>query len=100
MMTTPVTEVARPRGRTPWNELAGPDDWPRFMLLNDLMRYLTQHDAGRYNFVTGQRVALANPVDQAPLRYLLFLPDGETLPVQARKGLLTVKRPNRLARIV
>ena len=59
-MTTPITELERPRGRQAWNELAGPDDWPRFILVNEIMRYLTQHDAGQFNFETGQQVVLAN----------------------------------------
>ncbi len=89
-MTTPVTEPQRPRSRQAWNELAGPDDWPRFMLLNEIMRYLTQHDAGRYNFETGQSVVLANRSDQQPQRYLLFAPDGESQPVQARDEKLLI----------
>ncbi len=89
-MTTPITEPERPRGRQAWNELAGPNDWPRFILVNDLMRFLTQHDGGRYNFVTGQTVVLANPPDQAPSRYLLFTPAGEMQPVPARDGQLTI----------
>ena len=64
-MTTPITEPERPRGRQAWNELAGPDDWPRFILVNQIMRYLTQHDAGQYNFETGQSVVLANRPDRS-----------------------------------
>ena len=89
-MTTPVTEPERPRGRQAWNELAGLNDWPRFMLLNQMMRYLTQHDAGQYNFDTGQAVVLPNRSDEEPGRYLLFAPDGETQPVQARDDKLTI----------
>ncbi len=90
-MTTPITEPERPPGRLAWNELAGPNDWPRFLLLNDLMRYLTRAGAGPLDFQTGQSVVLANPSDQAPSRYLLFLPDGDTQPVQARDELLTIQ---------
>ncbi len=89
-MTTPVTEPERPRGRQAWNELAGLNDWPRFMLVNQMMRYLTQHDAGQYNFDTGQTVVLPNRSDEDPGRYLLFTPDGETQPVQARDDKLTI----------
>lgn len=91
MMTTPITEPDRPRGRQAWNELAGPSDWPRFKLVNDMTSYLTHHESNQYNFETGQSVVLANPDDQAPGRYLLFLPDGETQPVQARGGQLTIR---------
>jgi hypothetical protein len=89
-MTTPITEPERPAGRQAWNELAGFNDWPRFLLVNELMRYLAQHDAGQYNFQTGQSVTLANPDEEAPTRYQLFTPGGETLPVQTRDGRLTV----------
>jgi hypothetical protein len=89
-MTTPITELDRPAGRQAWNELAGPNDWPRFMLVNEIMQYLTQHDAGKYNYETGQDVVLANHADKDPSRYLLFTPGGETQPVQARNDTLTI----------
>ncbi len=89
-MTTPITELERPVGRQAWNELAGPDDWPRFMLVNEIVRYLTQHDAGHYNYETGQNVVLANRPDKDPARYLLFTPGGDSQPVQARDDKLTI----------
>ncbi len=89
-MTTPITEPERPAGRQAWNELAGPDDLPRFMLVNQMMVYLTQHEAGQYNFDAGQTVVLSNPSDQDPSRYLLFAPNGDTQPVQARDDKLTI----------
>jgi hypothetical protein len=89
-MTTPITEPERPRGRQAWNELAGPNDWPRFMLINDLIHYLTHVGSGQLVFQTGQSVVLANPPEQTPNRYLLFLPDGDTQPVQSRDGQLLI----------
>ncbi len=89
-MTTPITELQRPRGRQAWNELAGPDDWPRFILVNQLMQYLTQHEVGQYDFSTGQTVVLPNRSDEQPSRYLLFAPHGESQPVQARDDKLTI----------
>ncbi len=89
-MTTPITELQRPRGRQAWNELAGPDDWPRFILVNQLMQYLTQHEVGQYDFRTGQTVVLPNRSDEQPSRYLLFAPHGESQPVQARDDKLTI----------
>jgi hypothetical protein len=90
-MTTPITELERPVGRQAWNELAGPDDWPRFILVNEIMRYLTQHDAGRFNYEPGQDIVLVNRADEDPSRYLLFTPGGETQPVQARDDKLTIR---------
>jgi len=89
-MTTPITERERPAGRQAWNELAGPGDWPRFILVNEIMRYLTQHDAGRYNYTAGQDIVLVNQPDQDPSRYLLFTPGGETQPVQTRDDKVTI----------
>ncbi|MHB8863700.1 MAG: BatA domain-containing protein [Pirellulaceae bacterium] len=90
-MTTSITEVERPGQRQAWNELAGANDWPRFVLVNGIIRYLTHHDAGQYNFEAGQDVVLANPTTDAPARYLLFTPDGETQPVQARDDQVTIR---------
>ena len=89
-MTTPVTETAVSGGVRPWNELAGPDDWPRFVLVNQIMRYLTHHGLDRLNYETGARVALRNDPTRDPSRYLLFSPDGETEPVQARDGMIVI----------
>lgn len=91
MMTTPITEPERPSGRQAWNELAGSNDWPRFILVNEIMRYLTRHDQARHNFETGEHVVVADSRGQASSRYLLFMPDGETQPVHARDGRLTIK---------
>ncbi|MHB8969186.1 MAG: BatA domain-containing protein [Pirellulaceae bacterium] len=90
-MTTPITEIERPGKRQAWNELAASNDWPRAMLVNEMLRYLTQHDAGRFNFEAGQDVVLTNPADQDPARYLLFTPGGETQPVQARDDKVTIR---------
>ncbi len=90
MMTTPVTELDRPKGRQPWNELAGPDDWPRFILVNQITMFLTERGIDPFNFETGQRVVLSNPESRDPHRYVLFTPDGETQPVQARDDRLVI----------
>jgi len=90
-MTTPITELDRPAGRQAWNELAGPNDWPRFVLINEIMRYLAQHDAGHYNYETGQDIVLANHPAQDPSRYLLYSPDGQSQPVQARDDQLMIR---------
>ncbi|MFW6170550.1 MAG: BatA domain-containing protein, partial [Planctomycetota bacterium] len=89
-LTTPITEPERPAGRAAWNELAGPNDWPRFILVNEIVRYLSQHGTGTYNFETGQTVHLPS-TSEAVNRYLLFLPEGNTQRVQARDGQLTIK---------
>jgi len=89
-MTTPITETAVSGGQRPWNELAGPDDWPRFVLVNQIMRYMTHHGLDRLNYATGARVVLHNDATLDPNRYLLFAPNGETEPLQARGGQVVI----------
>jgi hypothetical protein len=91
VMTTPITELERPEGRSAWNELAGPDDWPRFILVNQIIQYLSDHNADRFNFRTGQTVTLANRADLTPNRYLLFTPGGDSQPIRARDEQITIK---------
>ncbi|MGM0486708.1 MAG: BatA domain-containing protein [Planctomycetota bacterium] len=90
-LTTPITEPERPPGREAWNELAGPNDWPRFVLVNEMLRYLSQHGRETYNVETGQTVHLSSPPSRSPNRWLLFLPDGNTRRVRARDDRLTIK---------
>jgi hypothetical protein len=90
IMTTPITEPDRPAGRQAWNELAGPDDWPRFILVNQITEFLANRGTDQFNYQVGQTASLVNRKDRDPNRYLLFMPDGETQPVQPRDGQLTV----------
>ena len=89
-MTTPITELERPAGRQAWNELAGPDDWPRFILVNQIVQFLANRGTDHFNYEVGQTASLVNRKDRDPGRYLLFTPNGETQPLQARDGRLVV----------
>ena len=90
-MTTPITEPARPRGRQPWNELTGPNDWPRFVLVNEMLRYLVDTEAARLNYLTGETARLANNPQRYPRRYQLFAPPDEIRQVTARDGQILVR---------
>lgn len=94
-MTTPITEVDRPRGWESWNELAGEDAWPRFYLLNDLMLYLvSRRGSTRLNVQTGEVVALPNDSRQ-PQRYQLYGPGSQPQDVNAQETSVVVRLTDR-----
>ncbi len=82
-MTTPLTEVDRPAGRPSWNDLAGPNDWPRFILVNEMAAYAVGAHAERYNYFTGETVVLPNLVGEYPSSYQLARPRGPLQIVRA-----------------
>ena len=91
VMTTPITEPARPRGWSPWNALAGADDWPRFMLLNQLVDYLVASGGLRLNFTAGEEIVLPNDPESDPQRYQLFTPENELLDVTAQESEISLR---------
>jgi hypothetical protein len=89
--TTPFSEVSRPAGREPWNELLTAENaWPSFVLLNELMRYLVSGGESRLNYRTGEVATLVNDASRDPERYQLFPPSENPQEVVARQGTLTV----------
>ncbi|MCO6457172.1 MAG: hypothetical protein J5I93_17895, partial [Pirellulaceae bacterium] len=90
-MTTPITEKARPAGRQPWNELTGPSDWPRLVLLNEMLLYLVRTETARLNYTTGATAQLVNLRERHPQRYQLFAPPDELREVRASDDLLQVR---------
>ena len=92
VLTTPVTDPLRPRGRTAWNELlTGDDAWPGFVLVNEMLLYLTGSSEARLNYLTGETAVLRNDPATQPERYQLFTPRDEPQDVLAREGRLTVR---------
>jgi hypothetical protein len=92
VLTTPVTDPIRPRGRPTWNELlTGDDAWPGFVLVNEMLLYLTGSSEARLNYVTGETAVLRNDPATQPERYELFTPLDEPQDVLARDGRLTVR---------
>jgi hypothetical protein len=92
VVTTPLSDVARPAGRSPWNELAfGENPWPQFVLVNELMLYLVASGEARLNYLTGQVVRLPRREQVDPERFQLFPPVGDPYDVLAGDGGFTVR---------
>lgn len=87
VLTTPVSDPARPRGRDAWNELpTAPDAWPFVMLADQMARHLAGSQTRRLNFLTGQGGEWLGRVEEEPDSYQLFAPTGETRDVPVREG--------------
>lgn len=92
VLTTPVTDPLRPRGRATWNELlTGDDAWPGFVLVNEMLLYLTGSSEARLNYLTGETAVLRNDPATQPERYQLFTPLDTPQDILAREGRLTVR---------
>lgn len=92
VLTTPVTDPLRPRGRSPWNDLlTGEDAWPGFVLVNEMLLYLTGSSEARLNYLTGETAVLRNDPATQPERYQLFTPLDEPQDVLARDGRVVVR---------
>ncbi len=90
IMTTPLTEIDRPQGRPSWNDLAGPNDWPRFILVNEMATYAAGAHAARYNYNTGETVILPNRAGESPASYQLARPQGPLQLLRASNGRLRI----------
>ena len=91
LMTTPLSDKPRPKDRRPWNELAfGEDNWPPFVLINEMMTYLSQSGDRKLNYVAGNRVILPN-AELDPPRYQMFPPSGDPVSVIARSGRVSIR---------
>jgi hypothetical protein len=92
VLTTPVTDPLRPLGRKPWNELlTGDDAWPGFVLVNEMLLYLTGSSEARLNYLTGETAVLRNDPVTQPERYQLFTPHDLPQDVLARDGRVTIR---------
>jgi hypothetical protein len=96
VMTTPLTEFDRPKGRKSWNDLAGPNDWPRFILVNELAAYAVGSKDLRFNYFTGESVSLANMDRTLPTSYHLAKPSGAVQQVRASEGTLQLAAPEEI----
>lgn len=91
-MTTPVSDPAQLKGRQVWNELpTGNDAWPYLVLVNELVRYLTDAGGTKLNYLAGETASLPNSPDKDPQRYQLFTPLDQPQDVTAADGQLVVK---------
>jgi hypothetical protein len=92
VMTTPISDPARPAGYAAWNELAtGEDAWPCFVLVNEMLVHLVQSGQTRLNLLAGETAVLPNDPAEFPERYQLFTPLDQPQDVLAREGRLTVR---------
>lgn len=92
VLTTPLTDPLRPRGRSPWNELwYGEDAWPAFVLWNEMVGYLVGASEVRLNYQAGETAVLTNDPAIYPERYQLFTPLDEPQDVLARDDRVSVR---------
>ncbi|MEQ8788494.1 MAG: BatA domain-containing protein [Pirellulaceae bacterium] len=85
-MTTPITEPARPAGRSAWNELTLGDAWPYFVLVNEMTDYLVGTGEARLNYLVGETAVLPNQFGRDPQRYQLWPPGRDLQPLAAVEG--------------
>lgn len=92
VMTTPISDPARPAGYAAWNELAtGEDAWPCFVLVNEMLVYLVKSGQTRLNLLAGEAAVLPNDAAEFPERYQLFTPLDQPQDVLARGGTITIR---------
>ncbi|MEX0824642.1 MAG: BatA domain-containing protein [Pirellulaceae bacterium] len=84
-MTTPLPALTAPANQ--WNDLfSGTDAWPAFVLVQQLMEYLTGRDVGSQNVFVGDAVALPllstdSENEAVPSRLQMFSPAIPPTPV-------------------
>jgi len=92
VMTTPISDPARPTDHPAWNELAtGEDAWPCFALVYEMMRNLVKSGQTRLNLLAGETAVLPNDPAEYPDRYQLFTPLDQPQDVLATGGRVTVR---------
>jgi hypothetical protein len=91
-LTTPISDPARPVGRTPWNELAfGEDGWPQFILLNEIVNYLVSDAEQQLNFPTGRTASLIENRGVDIERFQLYPPDQAPYQVIVQDQRVTIR---------
>lgn len=79
-MTTPISD--RPTER-PWNYLTSSEDWPFFILANELALYLVGSSNEQYNYLAGEAAILSLRGDVSQRSFLVTAPDGMKYGVSA-----------------
>ncbi|MDX1943997.1 MAG: BatA domain-containing protein [Pirellulaceae bacterium] len=91
-LTTPISDPARPSGRSAWNELpTGEDAWPCFVLVNEMLLQAVGGGQARLNLHTGQTAVLPSDEAEYPTRYQLFTPLEQPQEVLARDGRVIIR---------
>jgi hypothetical protein len=91
VMTTPISDPPRAKDHPTWNELAGEDAWPRFVLVYEMMRSLVKSGQTRLNLLAGETAVLPNDPAEYPDRYQLFTPLDQPQDVLASGGRVTIR---------
>ncbi|GIW93090.1 MAG: hypothetical protein KatS3mg110_1131 [Pirellulaceae bacterium] len=92
LLTTPLSDTARPPGRMPWNEFVfGEDPWPQFVLLNEMLLYLVATGEARFNVHSGESVTLPLRSHVDPDRFQVFPPTAEPYQLTASGQSLLVR---------
>lgn len=95
-LTTPLSDPARPSGRTPWNELAfGEDGWPQFILINEMVNYLVSDSQRKLNYSTGTSITVRNDRGVDIQRYQLFPPGQPPYQLIAQNDSVTIRDTRR-----
>jgi hypothetical protein len=91
-LTTPLSDSARPIGRTPWNEFTfGEDGWPQFILINEIINYLVSNTSQTLNFPTGPPATLQEGRDLSSDRYQLFPPGQSPYQLIVQDSRVTIR---------
>lgn len=91
-LTTSISDPLNPSGRETWNEIAtGGRNWPYFLMINELMRYVVKSGEAKLNYVAGEIAQLQNDPRTDPVRYQLFTPRGELQNVATQDDHVTVR---------
>ena len=89
-LTTPVPQRDA-QGDLLWNELwMGDTFWPSWATMLGTFRALSGADSESYNHPVGVPVSFSNDTQEWPSRYELFLPNAESLRVEAIDGSLSL----------
>jgi Aerotolerance regulator N-terminal/von Willebrand factor type A domain len=92
VMTTPISDPARPKNRQTWNELAtGEEAWPCFALVYEMMLHLVRSGQTRLNLLAGETALLPNDPTEYPERYQLFTPLDQPQDVRGQGGRISVR---------
>lgn len=88
LLTTPLTDVARPKGRPSWNSLFLGSPLPAWMLVRGMGLYLVQARSETLNLTVGQPARLRNDVRVFPENWTMFSPDKgrPPAPLAAARG--------------
>ncbi len=93
VLTTPLSEPARPENRKRWNDLFAGDFFPTWLLTRQIALTLVQNSPDSLNVQTGELAVLRNDPRIHPLQYALYRPRTQQAPtkVTVTEGLLRYK---------